>query len=155
MRDLDAALARWVSRAPLWLRTLSLRRDLALPLVVLVVQLTGAAVSDVHAHAFNPPHPLGPLAWARLAAGPVALVARRRYPVPVLWATLAATLPWSSAAGWAQISFIIAFFVAATAGKRYWAWLVLAINFAWAIWLAPLVYGYPIPPVNDALLLAG
>jgi signal transduction histidine kinase len=75
--------------------------------------------------------------------------------VPVLWATLAATLPWSSAAGWAQISFIIAFFVAATAGKRYWAWLVLAINFAWAIWLAPLVYGYPIPPVNDALLLAG
>jgi len=155
MRDLDAALARWVSRAPLWLRTLSLRRDLALPLVVLVVQLTGAAVSDVHAHAFNPPHPLGPLAWALLAAGPVALVARRRYPVPVLWATLAATLPWSSAAGWAQISFIIAFFVAATAGKRYWAWLVLAINFAWAIWLAPLVYGYPIPPVNDALLLAG
>jgi len=155
MRDLDAALARWMSRAPLWLRTLSLRRDLALPLVVLVVQLTGAAVSDVHAHAFNPPHPLGPLAWALLAAGPVALVARRRYPVPVLWATLAATLPWSSAAGWAQISFIIAFFVAATAGKRYWAWLVLAINFAWAIWLAPLVYGYPIPPVNDALLLAG
>ena len=155
MRDLDAALARWVSRAPLWLRTLSLRRDLALPLVVLVVQLTGAAVSDVHAHAFNPPHPLGPLAWALLAAGPVALVARRRYPVPVLWATLAATLPWSSAAGWAQISFIIAFFGAATAGKRYWAWLVLAINFAWAIWLAPLVYGYPIPPVNDALLLAG
>jgi len=155
MRDLDAALARWVSRAPLWLRTLSLRRDLALPLVVLVVQLTGAAVSDVHAHAFNPPHPLGPLAWALLAAGPVALVARRRYPVPVLWATLAATLPWSSAAGWAQISFIIAFFVAATAGKRHWAWLVLVINFAWAIWLAPLIYGYPIPPVNDALLLAG
>jgi len=155
MRDSAAALARWVSRAPLWLRALSLRRDLALPLVVLVVQLTGAAVSDVDAHAFNPPHPLGPLAWVLLAAGPVALVARRRYPVPVLWVNLAGTLPWSSAAGWAQISFIIAFFVAATAGKRYWAWLALVINFAWAIWLAPLIYGYRIPPGNDALLLAG
>jgi signal transduction histidine kinase len=155
MRDPDAALARRVSRAPLWLRTLSLRRDLALPLVVLAVQLTGAAVSDRNAHAFNPPHPLGALAWVLLAAGPVALVARRRHPVPVLWVNLAGTLPWSSAAGWAQISFIIAFFVAATAGKRYSAWLVLAINFAWTIWLAPLIYGYPMPPLNDALLLAG
>ncbi len=155
MRDPDAALARWVSRAPLWLRTLSLRRDLALPLVVLAVQLTGAAVFDGHAHVFNPPHPLGALAWVLLAAGPVALVARRRHPVPVLWVNLAGTLPWSSATGWAHISFVIAFFVAATAGKRYSAWLALAINFVWIIWLAPLIYGYANPPLNDALLLAG
>jgi signal transduction histidine kinase len=33
--------------------------------------------------------------------------------------------------------------------------LVLAINFTWTIWLAPLIYGYTIPPANDALLLAG
>jgi signal transduction histidine kinase len=133
MRDPDAALASWVSRTPLWLRTLSLRRDLALPLVVLAVQLTGAAVSDGNAHVFNPPHPPGALAWVLLAAGPVALVAT----------------------GWAHISFIIAFFAAATAGKRYSAWLVLAICFAWTIWLAPLIYGYVNPPVTDALLLAG
>jgi len=155
MRDPDAALARWVSRAPLWLRTLSLRRDLALPLVVLAVQLTGAAVSDGSAHVFNPPHAVGALGWVLLAAGPVALVARRRHPVPVLWVNVAGTLPWSSAAGWAHISFIIAFFAAATAGKRYSAWLALAICFAWTIWLAPLVYDYKIPPANDALLLAG
>jgi signal transduction histidine kinase len=132
-----------------------LRRDLSLPLVVLAVQVTGAAVSDGNAHTFNPPHPLGPLAWGLLVASPTALVARRRHPVPVLWVNLAGTLPWSSAAGWAQISFIIAFFVAATAGKRYSAWLVLAVNFAWTIWIAPLVYGYTNPPLNDALLLAG
>jgi signal transduction histidine kinase len=90
-----------------------------------------------------------------LAAGPVALVARRRHPVPVLWVALAGTLPWSSATGWAQISFIIAFFVAATAGKRYPAWLALAVNFVWFIWLAPLSYGYSNPSLNDALLLAG
>jgi signal transduction histidine kinase len=137
------------------LRTLSLRRDLAPPLVVLAVQLTGAAFFDANAHTFNPPHPLGSLAWVLLAAGPVALVARRRHPLPVLWVNLAGTLPWSSAAGWAQISFIIAFFLAATAGRRYPAWLALAVNFMWVIWLAPLIYGYANPPLNDALLLAG
>ena len=143
MRDPNAALARWVSRAPLWLGTLSLRRDLALPLVVLAVQLTGAAVSDQRMHIFNPPHALGALGWVLLAAGPVALVARRRHPVPVLWVNVAGTLPWSSAAGWAHISFIVAFFAAATAGKRYSAWLALAICFAWTIWLAPLVAVVP------------
>jgi hypothetical protein len=33
--------------------------------------------------------------------------------------------------------------------------LVLAINFAWAIWLGPLIYGCHFPSLNDALLLAG
>jgi signal transduction histidine kinase len=155
MRDPDAALASWVSRALLWLRTLSLGRDLVLPLLVLAVQLGGAAVSDRHAHTFNPPHPLGALGWILLAVGPVALVARRRHPAPVLWVNLAGTLPWSSAAGWAQISFIIAFFAAATAGKRYSAWLALAVNFVWFIWLAPVIYGYSIPPAHDGLVLAG
>jgi len=154
MRDPDAALARWVSRAPLWLRTLSLRQDLALPLAVLAVQLTGAAVAGRTFRLFHPPHPLGALDWVLLVAGPVALVARRRHPVPVLWVTLAAALPWSSGSGWAHVSFIIAFFVAATAGKRYSAWFALAIDFA-AIWLFPLIFNYPNPPVNDALLLAG
>jgi len=93
--------------------------------------------------------------WVLLVAGPVALVARRRHPVPALWVCLAATLPWSSGNGWAHVSFIIAFFVAATAGKRYWAWLALAIDFAGAIWLAPLLFDYPYPPLNDTLLLAG
>jgi signal transduction histidine kinase len=153
MRDLDAALARWVSRAPLWLRTLSLRRDLALPLVVLAVQLTGAAVAGKYANLFAPHRPLGPVDWIMLTVGPMALVARRRHPVPVLWVCFAATLPPGS--GVANIAFTVAFFVAATAGKRYSAWLVLAIHFAWTIWLDPLIYGDTNPPVNDALLLAG
>jgi signal transduction histidine kinase len=131
-----------------------LRRDLALPLVLLAVQLTGAAAAGQTFRLFHPPHPLGALDWVLLAAGPVALVARRRHPVPVLWVNLAAALPWSSDSGWAHVSFIVAFFVAATAGKRYSAWLALAIDFA-AIWLAPLIFDYANPPVNDALLLAG
>jgi signal transduction histidine kinase len=153
MRDADAALARWVSRAPLRLRTPGLRRDLALPLVVLAVQFTAAAVAGKYANLFAPNRPLGTVDWVMLAVGPVALVARRRHPVPVLWVCFAATLP--PGAGVANVSFTVAFFVAAIAGKRYWAWLVLAIHFAWTIWLDPLIYGDAYPPANDALLLAG
>jgi signal transduction histidine kinase len=137
------------------MRTLSLRRDLVLPLVVLAVQLTAAAIMGKNADLFAPHRPFGPVDWVLLAVGPVALVARRRHPVPVLWVCFAATLPPSSGSGVANVSFIVAFFVAATAGKRYSAWLVQAIHFVWTIWLAPLVYGYANPPVNDALLLAG
>jgi len=154
MRDPGAALAGWASSAPWWPRTLSFRRDLALPLVVLAVQLIGQAVAGRTFNLFHPPHPLGALDWVLLAAGPVALVARRRHLVPVLWMNLAAALPWSSGSGWAHVSFIIAFFVAATAGKRYSAWLALATDFA-AIWLFPLIFDYTTPPPNDALLLAG
>jgi signal transduction histidine kinase len=85
--------------------------------------------------------------------GPVALVARRRHPVLVLWVTLATTLA-PSGTGLTHVSFLVAFFVAATAGQRYAAWLALALTFIWTIWLAPLAYGYAVP-VNDALLLAG
>lgn len=154
MTDPAAALAGWASRAVSWLRTPSRRRDLALPLVLLAVQLTGAAVTGGTGHLFSPPHPLGAVNWVLLVAGPVALVWRRRYPVPALWVNFAAVLV-PSGVGFAPVSFIVALFVAATAGKRYAAWLVLALAFVWTIWLAPLAYGYPIPPVNDILLLAG
>jgi signal transduction histidine kinase len=153
MRDPDAALAGWVSRAPLWLRRLSLRRDLALPLVLLAVQLTSAATIEGRWHLFSPPRSLGPVDWVLLVVGPMALIARRRHPVLALWVTLATTLA-PSGTGLTHVSFIVAFFVAATAGKRYPAWLALALTFVWTIWLAPLIYGYAVP-ANDALALAG
>ena len=137
---------------PSWTRGLSLRRDLALPLVLLAVQLTGAAVAGETFRLFSPPRPLGAVDWVLLVVGPVALVARRRHPVPVLWLSLVGML---STSGFAHVSFVVAFFVAATAGKRHSAWLVLALAFVWDIWLAPLAYGYGVPPANDALLLAG
>jgi signal transduction histidine kinase len=109
-----------------------LRRDLALPLVVLAVQLIGAAVAGESFRLFSP--------------------SRRRHPVPVLWVSLVGML---STSGFAHVTFVVAFFVAATAGKRQSAWLVLVLAFVWDIWLAPLAYGYGVPPANDALLLAG
>jgi signal transduction histidine kinase len=154
MRDPGAALAGWASRAPWWPRTLSLRRDLALPLVPLAVQLTGAAITPGIWHLFSPARSLGPVDWVLLVVGPMALVARRRHPVLVLWVTFAATLT-PSGTGLTHLSFLVAFFAAATAGKRHAALLALALSFVWVIWLAPLVYGYAVPPANDALLLAG
>jgi signal transduction histidine kinase len=153
MRDPGAALAGWASRVLPWPRALSVRRDLALPLVLLAAQLTGSAFTSASRTLFSPRAPLNAVDWVLLVAGPVALVARRRHPVAVLWVTLAATLP--SGTGLAHVSFVVAFFVAATAGKRYAAWSALAFNFVWAIWLAPLAYGYAIPSLNDILLLAG
>jgi signal transduction histidine kinase len=130
-----------------------LRRDLALPLVLLAVQLTSAATIEGRWHLFSPPRSLGPLDWVLLVVGPVALVARRRHPVLVLWVSLATTLA-PSGTGLTHVSFIVAFFVSATAGKRYPAWVALALTFVWTIWLAPLIYGYAVP-ANEALALAG
>ena len=153
MRDPAAALAGWVSRVLSRPRTVSVRRDLALPLVLLAGQLTSAATIEGRWHLFSPPRSLGPVDWVLLVVGPLALVARRWHPVLVLWVTLATTLA-PSGTGLTHVSFIVAFFVSATAGKRYPAWLALALTFVWTIWLAPLIYGYAVPP-NDALALAG
>jgi signal transduction histidine kinase len=152
MRDPGAAVAGRAFHVPSWPWALSVRRDLALPLVLLAGQLTGAAISTWHL--FSPARPLGPLDWVLLVVGPVALVARHRHPVLVLWVTFAAMLS-PDVSGFAHVSFVVAFFVAATAGERYAAWLALALAFVWRIWLAPVAYGYGVPPANDALLLAG
>ena len=153
MRDPGASLAARVSRVRWWPRTLSLRRDLALPLVLLAVQLTAAATIEGRWHLFSPPRSLGPVDWVLLVVGPVALVARRRHPVLVLWVTFATTFA-PSGTGLTHVSFLVAFFVAATSGQRYLAWLALALTYVWTIWLAPLVGGYTVP-ANDALGLAG
>jgi signal transduction histidine kinase len=130
-----------------------LRRDLGLPLAVLAAELTAAAVVGARFRLFGPVRPLGAVDWALIAAGPVALVRWRRHPVSVLWVCLAATLATPS--GLPHVSFVVAFFVAATAGKRYPAWLALAVSYVWVLWLDPLVYGYGMPSVSDMLLLAG
>jgi signal transduction histidine kinase len=154
MRD-PAALVERASRVLSWQRTLSMRRDLALPLVLLAVQLTGAALVGRNFNAFGPQRPLGAADWLLLVVGPVALVARRRHPVPALLVCFAVVLA-PSGTGFARLSFFpVAVFVAVTAGKRYQAWLALVIAFVWAIWLAPLAYGYAAARPNDVLAAAG
>jgi signal transduction histidine kinase len=128
------------------------RRDLALPAVLVVVQLAGAAATLAGHH--SPSGHLGPADWALLVVGPLALVFRRRRPVAVLWVTFAATLTPSGA--WsANLSLIVAFFVAATSGHRRAAWVVIVFGYLSAVWLAPLAYGNPVGSLTFALALAG
>jgi signal transduction histidine kinase len=131
-----------------------LRGDLALPLVLLAVQLIVAATIEGRWQLFSPTRSFGPVDWVLLVVGPVALVARRSHPVLVLWVTFAATLS-PSGTGLTHLSFLVAFFLAVAAGERLPAFLALALTFVWTIWLAPLAYGYSVPSPIDALGLAG
>jgi signal transduction histidine kinase len=128
------------------------RRDLALPAVLLVLQLAGAAALNAGQRG-HPAH-LGAADWVLLVAGPLALTLRRRHPVAVLWVAFAATLAPSGA--WtANLSLITAFFVAAAGGHRRAAWLVILAGYACSVWLAPLAYGNPVASAPFALLLLG
>jgi signal transduction histidine kinase len=128
------------------------RRDLALPAVLLVVQLAWAAATVAGHH--GPTQHLGPADWALLVVGPLALVFWRRWPVAVLWVAFAATLTPSGA--WsANLSLIVAFFVTAASGHRRAAWVVIVTGYLCSVWLAPLVYGNPVASLTRALGLAG
>jgi signal transduction histidine kinase len=152
MKDRRATLVGRALVAPSWFPTLDMRRDVALPLGVLLLQLTAATIS-VRSGLLHSTH-LDAVDWWLLIAGPAALVMRRRHHSAVLWVTCAATLK-PATPGFVYPSLIVAFFAATTAGNRYVAWLVMAFRFTWAIWLAPFVYGDKIPPSNDVLLIAG
>jgi signal transduction histidine kinase len=140
-----------------WLQTLSWRRDLALPAVLLVVQLAGSAATagQLHHHWAGIDHwaHVGVVGWLLLAVGPLALVVRRRHPVAVLWVAFAATLA-PSGARFAYLSLIVAFFVAATSGHRRVAWAVIVVGYVSSLWIAPLAYGNPAASRAGALLLA-
>ena len=143
---------RTAGRLSGWLGELEWRRDLALPALVLVVQLAGAAGSLAGHH--HPATHLGVADWLLLAVGPLALIFRRRWPVAVLWVAFAATLTPSGA--WsANLSLIVAFFLAATGGHRRAAWVVIAVGYVSSVWLVPLVYGNRVGSLEFALLLLG
>jgi signal transduction histidine kinase len=124
------------------------RRDLAVPAVVLALQLAGTFGVRQH-------HPIagqGPLDWLLLVAGPLALTVRRFHPVAVLWTTLAATLSPSGSPA-ANFSLVVAFFAAVQSGHRRAAWTALVAGYAGAVWLQPLAFGRPIGSLTYALLL--
>jgi signal transduction histidine kinase len=128
------------------------RRDLALPAFLLAIQLAGAAATVAGHH--SPTKHLGAVDWVLLVVGPAALVFRRRWPVAVLWVAFAATLTPSGA--WsANLSLIVAFFLAAIGGHRRSAWVVIAAGYLCSVWLAPLVFGNPGVSLTFALALAG
>jgi signal transduction histidine kinase len=135
-----------------WFKGLDWRHDLALPTALLVIQLAGTFATVVSHHA--PTEHLGPIDWLLLLVGPLSLLFWRRRPVAVLWIAFAATLS-PSGARWANLSLIVAFFLAATSGHRYAAWVVIAVGYLSSVWLAPLAFGNQGVTLARALGLAG
>jgi signal transduction histidine kinase len=106
----------------------------AAAVIVTEVCFSGAAarwnVHGLHHHAAP-----GMLAYALLAAGGAALLARRRYPVGVLVVTLVAAI-WAGAlgAGVAWFAVIVAFFTAVLARRRAAAIASLVIGYIASVW---------------------
>lgn len=97
------------------------------------------------------------LAYALLAIGPVALVARRRYPVAVLAIAFCATLAYwviGYARGPIFIAQIVALVAVVTAGKRLAAVFILALGYVSFLWLPYLLGREPAPSMGASLGLA-
>jgi signal transduction histidine kinase len=130
------------------------RLDLAVALAVAVVQVLGTRAA---AQGQPEREPLDALAYILLAAGPVALSVRRRFPVPVYVLVFGATLAYS-AIGYGQgpifLALIVAFFTVVTTGHRLAAILGLAAGYFGFLWLPYLLDRQPAPSLAAILGLA-
>jgi len=112
-----------------------------LPIALAAVQIIGTRFGAAEQAGARP---LDALAFALLAAGPLALLGRRRYPVPVAVATVAITLGYLALGypyGPVVFSPAVALFYAAAAGHRYPAWIIAGLGYA----------GYAVVGARDGL----
>ena len=110
-------------------------RRVGVPVVALPAVLAVAQVVFTHFAAQNQPDRRGldALAYALLVAGPVALLARRRYPVPVLVAVAGVTVAYLGVGypyGPVFASAVVAFVTAVVAGHRRAPWAIAAATVA-------------------------
>jgi signal transduction histidine kinase len=106
--------------------------DAAIAAAVTAAQVAGTSAGE----RWQPGQgPVSPLAYVLLAAGGMALIVRRRYPVAVLAVTLATTL-WAAGenAHVIYLGLIVAFFTAVLARKRVAAVASLVIGYAASVW---------------------
>jgi signal transduction histidine kinase len=96
------------------------------------------------------------LAFLLLAAGPLALVERRRRPVPVLAVVFATTLVYvviGYTSGPIFLSLIVAFGTAVVAGYRTVGWLIVLAGWAMFSWLPATIGHEGAPTVQQVLAL--
>lgn len=136
----------------LWTR--GWRADVAIAVAAGAIQVVGTYFASRHqtGHAS-----LDAVAYALLLAGPVALLARRRYPVAVLLVVFGTTLAYwvtDYPRGPVHASLIIAFLTVVVTGHRLVAVVILAIGWVAFLWL-PYQFGdEPRPTLANALGLA-
>jgi signal transduction histidine kinase len=130
--------------------------DLAVALLVGVLQLGITTLAARHQPGAQP---LDPLGYLLLAAGPVALLWRRRSPTWVLAAVMAAcvlyfALGYPYGPGW--LALIVAFWTAVTRGARRFAWATALVGLAAYFALAALLdRGAPVASVPTVVAHLG
>jgi signal transduction histidine kinase len=150
----------------LGLRRAVRRRDVLLSLGVAVVQIAGTALIGFHTgHSHHGcwwgqcrrASGLDAGAFTLLAIGPIALLVRRRVPVPVLLIVFTATIVYAVIgypAGPVFLSLIIAFATVVNRGHRSLGVLTVITGWALFLWL-PVVFGRgDSPTVGEAVALA-
>src|SRR4051794_31800390 len=101
-----------------------------IPLLVVLIQVVGSTGADRHMN--YPAVHLDAPGYARLVAGPAALLARRRLPVTALAIGLALTdlyLLRGYVFGPVFLSLVVAIVAAVSAGRRIAAWIVTGAGF--------------------------
>ncbi|HET8624313.1 MAG TPA: sensor histidine kinase [Gemmatimonadales bacterium] len=140
------------SERPRWWR--GWQADLVITLAVGAIQIVGTRAA---AQAQPEREPLDALAYLLLAVGPVALMARHRFPVSVYVIVFATTLAYSLI-GYAQgpiwLPLIISFFNAVLTGHRLVAVIGLASGYVGFLWLPYLLDSEPAPTLGAGLGLA-
>ena len=129
-------------------------RDAGLAAAVLVVQVgaTYGAAHHQHVH-----HQWDVGAVVLLAAGPLALVVRRHYPVPVLWVALSTALAYwlvGYGRGPLFLALIIALLTAVADGHRAAGIASLLVGYAGFLWLGPAIGRGSWPPLLNVMALA-
>ena len=117
-----------------------------------LVQLGGSAAIAGHRG-----QPLSVTGYLLLAAGPVALLARRHFPATVWWVTVAAAIAFVTVAprgGLPYPALIIAFVNAVLAGRRWAAISGLVVSYLGILWLPGLAGTGPFPSAAVALGVA-
>jgi signal transduction histidine kinase len=125
--------------------------DVLLSVLTAVLQL-GASSAMGARHG----HPIGPAGYLLLAAGPAALLVRRRFPVGVLWLTVAAAVAFVAIqpAGLPYIALLVAFVTAVLAGRRWPAVAALVVSYVGLLWLPGLTGTGQFPSAGLALGVA-
>jgi signal transduction histidine kinase len=126
--------------------------DVALAIAVGVVQVVGAAM--IAAHAEPHAHHLNALGLILLAATPVALLVRRRWPVRVYAIALTASVTYQAIGyppGPEWLGLLIAFVTVIMAGYRRIGVALLFAAYVLSQWLPPLLGTGSAPPLALAL----
>ena len=126
--------------------------DVVLALGIAVVQVGGAALAGRGQN-----EPLSAFGALLLAAGALALLARRRAPRTVLSIALVATTAYElldEPNGPVFFALIVALFTTMMAGRRGFAWVVLVVGYGLIMWLPSIVTDDETPKLAEALAFA-